>query len=306
MPNGTYTTPVMNGLSGSDEVASLKPIDDALMALVAAGGGVVAVPGSADINWATIGPTPARPANDTPFAGGRTFRFDDDLQDTAPIYFRINYGSGSTNVPAVFIQVGTAVNADGTLAGNVCTRKVLSAGVATNTPYTFILSIDPNFFGFAFFGNTGASGANMVAIVERMRNESGVETEEGCVLVSSGNGESSTSYIARIQPIPFVGVVPADAEARTHLSPVGGMAGLTSNATDIVMAPIMVPYNGKWRYITALVYKTADVADNSIFDLQHMGEVRQYIALGSKSGRQWQFSSTIGTLMSNILMRWPD
>lgn len=304
MPNFTTSIPKMIGLSGADEVQSLKPIDDAIMAMVDDGGGVVAVPGSADIDWAAIGAAPGRPANDTPFAGGRTFRFDDDLQGSAPVYFRINYGSGSTNVAALFIQVGTAVNADGTLAGSVSTRKVLSSGVAVNTPFTIMGSNAPNFFGFVFLGASVSSGSNMVIIIERMRDESGVETDDGFVLLSSGNGESSSAYKARVQPVPYVGAVPADSTADQHIPPIGNMVGLTSTGTDIVMIPIKVPHNGKWRYICALAYRLTDIAGNAVFDLQHMGDIRQFIALGPFSGRQWGWAGTPSACLTNLLMRW--
>lgn len=301
MPLIQTTSPRMNGIDGENEVLSLKPVDEALMSLAENEGCFVSEPASADINWVTLGATPIRPSNDQPFAGGRTFRFDDDLQDEAPIYFRVFYGSGSTNTAGVHIQVGTGMNADGTLTGNICTRKVLSLGVADNNPYPVWISGGPNFVTFVIVGRTVGSEATAVFVLERMRDAEGNETAEGAVLLSHGNGGAG-AYPGRLQIIPAKATfpVPADVFGENHIPPIAGMSGVFTSATDLILAPIMVPFNGKWRYMKALAYRWADIAHGTVFDLDYLGDSKQYIALGNLAGSRWTrpYSTT------GIAVRW--
>lgn len=290
------TSPKMSGIDVANLVASLKPVDDAMVAFADGGGVFVREAGSLDLDWTAIA-AGARPASDQPFTGGRTFRFNDALQAESPIYFRVRYGHGATNTPAMFIQVGTAKNADGTLAGNVCTLKVLSISVADNNPYPVWISAGPNFVTFAVLGRT-ANGTTAVFIIERMRDESGAETDEGAILLSTG----SVGYKGRVQPIPTSPYVPVPPEAiaETHILPIGGMSGSASSATKLAMVPIAVPHNGKWRYMKALAYRWADVAQSTLFDLNHLGGINQYVALGNLAGNQWALpNSTTG-----IAARW--
>lgn len=290
------TTPKLNGIDVANLVASLQPIDEALVSFSEEEGVFALETGSADVNWTTIA-AGGRPSSDTPFAGGRTFRFNDALQAVSPIYFRFRYGHGSTNTPAIFIQVGTAINADGTLAGNICTQKPLSLNVADNNPYPVWISGGPNFITFAVLGRT-TNGVAAVVIIERMRDEEGGETDEGVIMLTTG----AATYKARVQPIPTSPYipVPSDAFADNHILPLGGVSGSASGDTDIVMVPIAVPNNGKWRYMKALSYRWADVAHGTLFDLDHLGDTDQYVALGNLAGREWGLPiSTTG-----IAARW--
>lgn len=286
----------MNGLDTANIVASLKPVDDALMALVDSNPIFVSEPGSADVDWTAIAGS-AKPAADNPYAGGRTFRFDDELQAVAPIYFRIRYGQGSTNTPGVFIQVGTAMNADGTLAGNMCTQKILGLGVVDNNPFPVWISGGPNFITFAIQGRTAATAAAVI-IIERMRDEEGNETDEGAILLTHG----ASGYKGRVQPIPSSPYIPVPLEAlaEIHITPIGGMSGIGAGASDLIMAPIAVPNDGEWRYIKALAYRWTDIAAGTVFDQEHLGDSVPYITLGDKAGNQWALpNSTIG-----IAARW--
>lgn len=299
MPLIIGATPKLNGIDSANIRDSLKPIDDLLVAMADAGGGLVRVPGSLDVDWVAVAAA-ARPAVNTPYAGGRTFRFDDDLQATKPLFIRFRYGHGQTNTPSLFFQLGTGVAADGTLTGQVTALKELNYAVAVNGPFPLWLSMGPNFISFVTRAIPTSLTPTGVVIVERMRDEAGVETEEGAIALFAGAGSAATTQRGRVLCFPFTGAVPADALGQDHLTQIGGMSGLTSNATDLVLAPVMVPYNGKWRYMTALVYRVADIADGSTFDLQHMGDIRQYIAIGTLGGQWWGTT----TNLQSILMRW--
>lgn len=290
------TTPKLNGIDTANIVASLKPVSDELRALADGGGAFVSV---FDMDWVAAAAA-ARPANDTPYAGGDTFRFDDVLQATAPIYFRVRYGHGQTNTPALFIQMGTGFSAvDGSLTGNITVMRTICAPIAANGPFPIWISGGPSFFTLGVIGIVGQAGGTMQIIIERMRDANGVETDEGAVMLCGGG--DAVNYRQRIQSCPVAGAVPAAVVTTDHLMSIGGMAGLTSSAIDLVMGPIAVPHNGRWRYITALTYKHTDIAHGAIFDLDHLGEERQYIALGAVlAGLMW--GSPSGS--TGIVARW--
>lgn len=114
----THTTDAQFRAWGSELSARLAAI------------GLVQTADTGQINWATV----TRPATNTA-AGYEIWRFNDTLQGTAPIFLKLEYGTGSAaNTPATWLTVGTGSNGSGTITGSATTRIQCSTnGVATNT-----------------------------------------------------------------------------------------------------------------------------------------------------------------------------
>jgi hypothetical protein len=296
------SAPNMSGISSVALQQSLKPISDMLRAMGDAGSAFVRVTTSNDINWAAIASAGSYPGANTPFAGHDIFRFNDDLQATAPLFIKVQYGQGATNTPGIFVTLGTAIDAAGVFTGlTFTTQKGLCPQLASTGTWPLFLSGGPSHFSFLQSGIGASPQGSMQCYIERMRDESGLETDEGFIMLFGGAGQSG-SFLQKVQAFPASGgSIPAEALATVHLLNIGAMSGIIQSATDMVLAPIAVPHNGKWRYMTAMVFRTADLAHGAPQDLIHLGEMRHYIAMGGLyAGQKWNTPDQV----AGILARW--
>lgn len=287
----------MSAVDQASWVASMKPISDMLRAAGDLGSGIVRVPTTNDINWATV----TRPASGVAATGHDIFRFNDDLQATAPLFIKIQYGQGATNTPALFVTLGTAIDAAGAFTGVLVTAtKQISPAVASPATWPLFFSHGPSHFSFLQQGHPTVSiPASMQIYIERMRDDAGLETPDGFIMLFGGY---YSTFPQRVQSLPSTGVVvPADALATVHLPPLGGMAGITVSGEAMVLAPIAVPHNGKWRYMTAMVYRHSDISHGVQIEKVHLGEIRKYIAFGGVlAGQRWGSPD----MSAGILARW--
>lgn len=124
----------------------------AKMALV----GLVQTADTGQIDWLTV----VRAAVSTT-AGYEIWRFNDSLQGTAPIFMRVDYGTGTNaNAPRIQITVGTGSDGAGTITGTALTiARSMSLGNAAQTSDTLRTSYmcaTEGFFGFNW--KIGAGG----------------------------------------------------------------------------------------------------------------------------------------------------
>jgi hypothetical protein len=91
-------------------LAWAKGIADALKTLP----GLAQSADTGQINWASVAAVPGVNA----YSGYEIYRLNDSLDATAPVFIKIEYGTGaSVNQPALRISVSTATNGAGTLTG---------------------------------------------------------------------------------------------------------------------------------------------------------------------------------------------
>jgi hypothetical protein len=85
-------------------------LSDALAAV-----GMVKTADTGQIDWATV----VKPAAISTYQGYEVWRFNDTLQATAPLFLKIEYGSGVSVAtrPGLRLQVGKGTNGAGTLTG---------------------------------------------------------------------------------------------------------------------------------------------------------------------------------------------
>jgi hypothetical protein len=150
------------------------------------------------INWATV----TRPGTNTD-GGYEIWRFDDTHQATAPVFFRVNYGTyGTATRPRLTIIVGTSSNGSGTIGGvtvastiiNVTADPTSSAtnyttrACAVDGAFGFMWGLGANAsVGYAFLGifrsvdSSGAANADAVQIY--MTNTATAGTLIGCHVI---------------------------------------------------------------------------------------------------------------------------
>lgn len=140
----------------------------------------------------------SRPATNTA-AGYWIFAFADSLQGTAPIYLKVEVGTGgNAAIPDVVITVGTGTNGAGTLSGVVLSRAQVvlnTAPSSTVTPYPSYINHAEGFFGLVFKSgaNTGGQGYLFVC---RTTDSDGDPTADGYFIAAKSGGGASLARAA--------------------------------------------------------------------------------------------------------------
>lgn len=148
--------------------------------------GLVRTADTGQINTATV----VRPAGANSKAGYSMWRFNDSLQATVPIFFRIDYGTGqSQTVPSMWLRVGTGSDGTGSLTGMVSAevQNGISSGPGAAPDYrSFALHREGSvFLAFKVNGtsSSGQYGTSITFSIQRTVDENGDPTGEGLLAI---------------------------------------------------------------------------------------------------------------------------
>jgi hypothetical protein len=190
-------------------------------------------------------------------AGGYVIgRFNDTAQATSPLFFKLEFGTGSTiGNPMMWVTVGTGSNGAGTLTGTVMTRvSVLedSAPASTSTPYVSRYVYNPTYGFHAFVfklngaGSTGQSLGGL--ILARSTSASGAVTTDAAILITNSiTNTGSSSSSGQAQMLSFLQTLvlaPANPNKFCVAMPYDLLS--TNYASQIQLAPVffMTPVLG--------------------------------------------------------------
>ena len=220
------------------------------------------------INLATV----AKPGAINTVAGYEIWRFNDSLQATAPIFFKIEYGVGGTTThPNTWFTVGTATNGAGTLLGVTTNRHQLSPTTApTGTNKNVYSSGAANRIWLAYGIDWATNSFSTFIIVERTKDATGVDTADGFMMMLS-NGSSTVIF----QSALFLGGTSSQTSAGC-LVPI--ISGRGSVGADIALTPA-VYYQGRAFYSTTMGGQVADVPGNLVYSVNYMGGTHTYLSL---------------------------
>jgi hypothetical protein len=157
-----------------------------------AAAGLVQTSDTGQINWVTV----VR-AGTSANAGYEIWRMNDAMQATAPVFFRIDYGTaGATNAPRMLMTCGTSTNGSGTLGGTaLSTARQFTSGAApgsTVTAFQSLLCVTSGFFGLCW--KTGTSANNGTFLFARTVDSSGTPSATGGFMYwGSGNSGAFTA-----------------------------------------------------------------------------------------------------------------
>jgi hypothetical protein len=179
-----------------------------------AAAGLVQTADTGQINWTTV----TRPGASTE-AGFEVWRMNDALQATAPVFFRIGYGTNSgTTGPRIQVTVGTGTDGAGTLTGTALTtiRSIHSnAAQATDTPRQSYLCVNEGFFGLNW--KVGAGQTEGSFFFNRTCDSAGDPTATGGIVIW---GTGSAGAFTATQALRFA----ATAAAYTAQTVIGSTA----------------------------------------------------------------------------------
>jgi hypothetical protein len=174
-----------------------------------ASGGLVNTNQSGTINWNTV----QRPLATSQSVGYEIWAFNDSLQTTAPVYFKIEYGSNTiqAQAPQYRITVGTAHDGSGSLIGvqHTTTRGFGSQASISGTLFPCFMSADTNRVTCAMWLGAGGNIETTFGI-ERSKDATGADTTSSIYFNSYANNITNpvTAWC-----VPFAGGVPV-AETR--------------------------------------------------------------------------------------------
>lgn len=143
------------------------------------------------INWATV----AAPLAANTKQGYEIYSFADTLSATKPLFFRIDYGSGTaTNTPAIWLTVGTGsdgagtiTNTGGTVYGPTQTQATGStAGTAYAGYYSGLNATTRGRLMIAMFQGTAITSSStypFFLMIERSKDNTGADTGAGAIIM---------------------------------------------------------------------------------------------------------------------------
>ena len=142
------TTQTWNSVVDNTATAGFRAWGAELAAKIQATTVMVQTADTGQINWATV----TLPAGGA-YGGYEIYKLNDSLFATAPVYFKIRYGSNGSNAANIAITVGTSTNGAGVLGGtalsaeHVCVYGGAAPPSAVST-FDSYLCANTGFFGF--------------------------------------------------------------------------------------------------------------------------------------------------------------
>lgn len=273
--------------------------------------GFVQTADTGQINWATV----AHPVAGSTAAGYEIWRFNDALQSSAPIFFKLEYGTGNgVPVPAMWYTVGTGSDGAGTITGTalVGVTGVLSARLQSSSASAVLT---PAFVGPCYAAGDGsalmlmlwpgvANGLWSILLIERTRDWTGAATADGWIAVNLFTPTST----ARCWYASYLAGALVNPNAVANSLWLGNGAGAqapsvrTCNVNNQVW-PYPVPTGmlrnpGPSQYLQFVC--AADLAKGSTFALSHYGTSRNWYAVGDSVGSP---NSATGTLLNSPIVR---
>lgn len=183
MTTQVTTTPVEHSSDATFRVWAAEVI-----AMLTAAG-VTQTADTGQINTATV----TRPGTNTN-AGYAIFRFNDSMQATAPIFFRIDFGTGSVaTAPRMQLTVGTATNGSGTISGVGRAATAIGGGntpASTGTNYVTRVCYVDGFLGMMWkLGGTAGTNAALgfFAIARSVDASEASTAEAASIYIGSNN-----------------------------------------------------------------------------------------------------------------------
>lgn len=254
-----------------------KAISDAFAAL-----GLVKTADTGQIDWATV----SKPAGASTMQGYEIWRFNDALQASSPIYFKIQYGSntGSAANPCLKLVVGQSSDGAGTVTGTLSTENTFgSGGASSTTAYSCFFSSDGGRINVALFSG-GGNSVPFGFYIERVKDDNGLPTVSGVNIVCFGVTGTSTQAVFQ-QYLPLSGAA-YPASPMTGLMCAMPSSGQASYGGNVGLFPIY-PNLGYAANpdLGALVYFIGDIASpGTLLNVTIYGATHVFVTLGNVTG----------------------
>ncbi len=255
------------------------------------------------INWTTV----LNPGATNTFAGYEIRTFTDSLQASAPVYFKIEYGEGtSADAPCVRVQFGSGSNGTGTLTGNLSTIYYSAVSSVTGACIAQGSGGTARFCMVGGFTTTASGTYGMWFGFERSKDATGADTTEAVLLqfgqVTGASGAEGNARIWGVWNTSTGNVGLTTAHTAPCLFP-PGTTGVTG--TQTVIAPIMHT-KGVWMNpcLNWAGYYTGDIVALSSPSIYMYGTLHTYFALQAANAASANAFQGVGGGTEALLMRY--
>jgi hypothetical protein len=246
-----------------------------------AAAGLVQTADTGQINWATA----VRPGTTQSSAGYEIWRMNDAQQATAPVFFRIDYGTGgSATQPRLLIQVGTATNGAGVLSGIITSSRNIFAAITATSDVTraSFLCVADGFFGLAY--KCGSFDA--LFLFCRTVDAAGTATSTGAMCVwgiGSSSGLSATQALRFAAPAAAYAAQTGAGQTALCLSPQSRDSSQVGSDTQAFVAWTITPQVAPLVQVCGVV--SVEIPLGATFSTTPVGSTpRTYIALDVAHG----------------------
>lgn len=255
--------------------------------------GLVQTADTGQVTPSALGPTSTNNAT----TGFLVYRFNDTLQATAPVFIKVEFGAGnwtvgaSGKVPQCWITVGTGTNGAGTITG-VQSARIPVQMTATQAASTIVPA------NFPIWTSGGAnriaqvqvrsgvnSGGNGFWAVERTKDASGNDTNEGVHIITSQDTSGTPNKNYQCQTIIFA-IATAQALAAGPMCVVNN-DGTATDAGNTGFYPWQMSSKrgGENPPMNVLSYWFGDLAGSADVIVSVYGVNHTYRTLGADAGQ---------------------
>jgi hypothetical protein len=274
---GQSFTAIADGSTNAGFRAWGLAVSNALTAL-----GFTKTTDTGQIDWATV--TVSASFNQT--WGYEIRQFTDSLQSTRPIYFKIEYGTGTSTVSniSIWITFGTATNGSGSLAahaswpGSVSSRVQIGNTISGSGLCVLGSADGSALMAGLFLSQQSSSNAGLGFYIERHRNNDGTPSNEGFCFGYFANSTAQwaqITYTTATQGISFSGFPTLMIPSSTHITSI-------ANGATLYPVPVFTGYTpriGAPSMVVASV-KPSDFNMGAQFAMTHYGVSRTFVAFG--------------------------
>ena len=236
------------------------------------------------INLTTV----AQPGAADTFQGYKIYAFADTLQATAPIYLKVEFGSGgASDRPALRVTVGRATDGAGTLSGATVTKTLKPGGskVAGNTLPYFISGRSSGANGhLAVCVNNDASSDTYGYFfsIERPKTVDGTDTGDGFLFCAA----SPFLVFAVAKPTSGSGANGSGTDVWPAIADNGGThdfgdQGVGNNEWG---DNLRMPLDGKAFYSYNAIVAEGALTKNQSYACDTLGTSRTYMHVGNLAG----------------------
>jgi hypothetical protein len=238
--------------------------------------GLVQTADTGQINWATV----TAPAGASTNQGYEIWRFADALQSTAPVYFKVFYGSeaSSANNPRMQFIFGTGSDGAGNLSGTLSTTMSVGASASAGAGSIFGSGSTNRFVLSTLYVTASA----FWFMFERTRDANGDVTSEGVWFAGKPNINSGSCGVGFWNRSTGM-VGPAWAVNNTVCAMFPDTTGITG--TQTIVSPIF-PEKGIFGnpILSAVGYLTSDIAAASTPTIYMYGQPHTYYCVTGTAG----------------------
>lgn len=255
--------------------------------------GLVKTADTGQIDWATA----TLPGVNT-ISGYEVWQFTDALQATAPIFFKVEYGTGGNSSSLlVYLTVSTATNGAGNLSSPI-TKTTRTNVCRSGTPSSNTLTSRACFSNGSFWIQFH-QGVIAFAI-ERARGADGTPNSDGfSVYMRDPNSDGNRCALQAVRTPSSS--APPSAHLNFCLVPTNATLNNASDGVEVQLFPhFALLGHQKLVQTNFLTYLLADITEGSEVPVTMFGTARTYIACG----QNFSNPSTIATANGCMLAIW--